>query len=362
MKTFTVTYHHTRNYGAIFQTYALQHTIESLGHSNIIFEYPYESGKKDKILSKSPKATLRNAYLRYLSVIRKNEMMMLDKFFSDFHKNHLSLSREYKNMEDLRNNPPDAECLITGSDQVWNLHTLKEFIPARFLAFGKENAHRISYAASIEGLDYTDTEKEMVKEYLTRFDAISLREQSAKDYIESFACVETKKVIDPVFLLSPDEWRRIAKQPRIMGPYILCYQVQRNPRMQEVVNTLKKKTGYPIVSVCNTSIKWIKSDYTYFDVSPEEFIGLYDNASIVVSASFHGTALGIIFGKPTYGLVKKTRGNRIRELLDLFGLGPFCLDEGKLIPDPVVDWKEINRVLFDERERSLTYLKESIDL
>ena len=45
MKTFTVTYHHTCNYGALLQTYALQHTIESLGHENTVFEYPYATGK-----------------------------------------------------------------------------------------------------------------------------------------------------------------------------------------------------------------------------------------------------------------------------------------------------------------------------
>jgi polysaccharide pyruvyl transferase WcaK-like protein len=361
MKTFTVTYHHTHNYGALLQTYALQHTIESMGHSNLVFEYPYDKTKKAKVITRSPKDTVRNLYLRYLNVLRKKETKRLDSYFVDFHKNHLKVSREYVSMEDLINNPPDADCLISGSDQVWNLNTLPEFIPARFLAFGDEKAKRISYAASIEGLNYSEAQKEMVRNYLTKFDAISLREQSAKEYIEGFSSITAQRVLDPVFLLTPDEWRKISKQPRITGNYILCYQVQRNPRMQTVVDNLKEKTGYRIVSVCNSSIKWIKSDLTLYDVSPEEFIGLYDGASIVVSASFHGTALGVLFGKPTYGLVKKTRGNRIRELLELFGLESFCLSEDSTIPDPKYDTKKVKDVLDNEREKSLRFLRESIE-
>ena len=361
MKTFTVTYHHTHNYGALLQAYALQNTIESMGHSNLIFEYPYGSKDKTKVLSGSPKLMIRKLYLRYLDILRKKEMEKLDIAFSEFHKRYLKLSREYKNMKDLTNNPPNVECLISGSDQVWNLNTLPEFIPARFLAFGDEKAKRISYAASIEGLNYSETQKEMVRDYLHNFNAISLREQSAKEYIEGFASIKAERVLDPVFLLTPGEWRKIAKQTRITENYILCYQVQRNPRMQDVLDVLKNKTGYPVVSVCNSSIKWVKSDYTFFDVSPEEFIGLYDGASIIVSASFHGTALGILFGKPTYGLVKKTRGNRIKELLQLFGLESFCLSEDSVIPDPEYDAKKVKDVLDIEREKSLTFLKESIE-
>lgn len=359
MKTFTVTYHHTHNYGAVLQAYALQHTIESMGHSNLLFEYPYVR-KKKKLLAGSPKETVRNLYLRYLSVVRKNKTNRLEEYFVDFHRKRLTLSRGYKSMEDLVRNPPDADCLISGSDQVWNLNTSPEFIPARFLAFGDEKARRISYAASIEGLDYTDAQKEMVRDYLLRFDAVSLREQSAKEYIEGFVPVQAKRVLDPVFLLTPDEWRKIAAEPRIKGKYILCYQVQRNPRMQEVVDTLRRKTGYPVVSVCNSSIKWIKSDHTFFDVSPEEFIGLYDNAAVVVSASFHGTAFGVLFGKPTYALVKKTRGSRIRELLDLFRLEAFCLAEGSAVPDPVTDTESVRSILESEREKSLAFLKENL--
>lgn len=359
MKTFTVTYHHTTNYGASLQAYALQQAILSLGHENILFEYPYKtsSGKTSFKSKMKPK----NIYLKYLSAVRKKETKALQRYFSEFHSKKLILSPVYSSMEELRQNPPDADCLITGSDQVWNLKTLKEFIPARFLDFGAPDIRRISYAASIEGLNYTDEEKNKIREYLKSFSAVSLREASAKEYIQSFSDCKAVRVIDPVFLRTQSEWLSVAKKPRIDGPYILCYQVRRNKKMQEIADRLKKLTGYPVVSVFNTPIKWIHSDYAFYDVSPEEFVGLYSQAAVVVSASFHGTAFGLLFEKPTYGLVKSGTSNRIAELLHLFDLDKYCISDDADIRELSVEPINIKEEIESERNRALSYLKAALE-
>ena len=150
MKTLTVTFHHTTNYGAVLQTYALQQTIMSLGHENLILE------TKTKQKKKKAKLSIRELYLRYQSWLRRKERKVLVKYFADFHKYRLQLTRPYASMEDLRNDPPDVDCLITGSDQVWNFATTPRFIDSRLLLFGKESAIRFSYAASMEELRYSD--------------------------------------------------------------------------------------------------------------------------------------------------------------------------------------------------------------
>ena len=38
MNTLTVTFHHTTNYGAVLQAYALQQYILGAGHNNLILE------------------------------------------------------------------------------------------------------------------------------------------------------------------------------------------------------------------------------------------------------------------------------------------------------------------------------------
>lgn len=324
MKTLTVTFHHTTNYGAVLQAYALQQTLISMGNENVILETKGISTR-----TKKKKFNIRDFYLNFLSWYRKKEFQRLKKYFADFHKQKLLLTRPYTSMEDLRSDCPDVDCLITGSDQVWKFSTTPRFLDARLLKFGNENAVRFSYAASMEELCYTDEQKKKLSEALSKYKGISVREQSAKEYIESFTPYHCLRVIDPVFLLSKEKWQEFAKEPRIKGPFILCYQVQRNNRMENVAYQIKKKTGYPIVSICNSPIRWIRADYTFFDVSIEEFIGFYQNAAYVVSASFHGVALGIVFEKPVYAMIKDARANRIKDLMHLFELDMFIEHQDK---------------------------------
>lgn len=356
MKTFTVTFHHTCNYGALLQAYSLQTTLRNLGHENTIIEYP-DSNRYYCRISKNPKQAIRGLYMNWLRFLRKKPLMALKNSFRAFHEKRLNLSRVYSHVDELRNDPPAVDCLITGSDQVWKMAGNQALLPARFLDFGTEKMKRISYAASIEALNYTDAQKKQVAQWLSRFDGIALREQSATDYIRDITGnPDVIRVLDPVFLQTKEQWLSIAAKPRIQEPYILCYQVQSNKRMQEVANYLKKKTGYPIVSICPSEMRYIHADHSLHDVSPEEFLGLYNQAAIVVSASFHGTAFGLLFEKPTYGLIRSTHANRIREILALFGLERFCIDTDTAIPNPEIHAEDLREKLEAERAHSLAYL------
>ena len=323
MKTLTVTFHHTTNYGAVLQTYALQQTIMSLGHENVVLDTILKMPKK-----KTP-SSIRELYLRYLSWLRRKQTAKLIKEFNLFRQEKLMMTKPYANMEELNNDPPKVDCLITGSDQVWKFTTTPRFLDARLLQFGKDDAIRFSYAASMEELNYSDAQKEKLKDALVSYKGISVRERSAKEYIESFTPYKVERVLDPVFLLSKDKWLSVSQQPRINSPYILCYQVQSNKQIARVARELKRKTGYPIVSICNSSIRWIQSDYSFHDVSIEEFIGFYNEAAYVVSASFHGVAMGLVFEKPVYALVKSVRANRIKEVMQLFELDDYIISESE---------------------------------
>ena len=128
--------------------------------------------------------------------------------------------------------------------------------------------------------------------------------------------------------------------------------------MQRTVDYLKKLTGYKTVSVLPYSVKWLKTDYSLFDVSPEEFLGLYNGAQMVVSASFHGTAFAHIFGKTVYACVRDGSANRINDIMTLFGVPDFCISENSeiCIPDKF-DRDKVDAKLALEREKSLSFLR-----
>lgn len=356
MKTLTVTYHHTCNYGATLQTYALHHVIKSLGHDNIVFEYP-EVKRKSKPFLKNPYVFIRTQFQRICYLLRKDKIDTRVRMFKDFHAENIQKTRVYTDMDDLRKNTPKVDCLITGSDQVWNMNSLAKFKPAHFLDFGPSDIIRFSYAASIEKLNYTDQQKDYVAKVLASYKGVSLRETSARDYINSFTNADAIQVVDPVFLLNKQEWDSISTEGRIKEPYILCYQVSSNPLMQKMVDYLKKETGCKIVSVCHGTIKWIKSDYSLFDVSPEEFLGLYRNASYVVTTSFHGTALALVHERPFISLVRPDSRNRIVDLLQLLGLEKSCVSSTEEFHVPNIDFSCVRAKIEEERSRSLDFLK-----
>ena len=330
MKTFTVTFHHGSNYGALLQAYALQRVQEDMGISNTVFEYAYPK-TADK--SRSAKAAAASLYTGFLNALHKKAITRRRESFRRFHEERMRLSRVYHSMDELRGDDIDADVLIAGSDQVWRFSGNPEFLPARFLDFGRPGIKKISYAASIEKLNYTDEQKNKVRGWLRDFSAISLREENAREYICGITGREAERVLDPVFLPGREAWEELAAEPGINEPYILCYQVQRCERMQEIVDTLKKRTGFKTVAVLPASVKYIRTDESRFDVSPEEFLGLYKNASAVVTGSFHGTAFGLIFGKPCFAAARPSGSSRIRGLMQLFGSERFFIDADKSVPE-----------------------------
>ena len=361
MKSFTVTFHHSNNYGALLQTYALQQTITRLGIENTVFEYPYRNSFYEKVDFRRPREAAASLYSNFKKILHKDEIKRRKKSFQDFHINRLKLSQTFYSMDELRASEIDADVFITGSDQVWRFSGNQEFLPARFLDFGSESAKRVSYAASIERLNYTDEQKKLAKKWIEPFSAVSLREESARAYISEITGKKAERVLDPVFLFEPKDWDEIAAEPRFKDPYILCYQVQSNSEMQRTVNALKRKTGFKTVAILPASKKYIKTDETLFDVSPEEFIGLYQNAAVVVSGSFHGTALGYLFGKPTYAAVRSSGSDRIRDLASLLGQTRFCIGAGDGIPEiSEFDGVQLKNRIAEEREKSMAFLKNAL--
>lgn len=361
MKTFTVTFHHSHNYGALLQAYALHHTIVGLGHENTVFEYPYGAAFYDKINLRRPKSALSSVYRNFKKLVHKKQLYARDAGFQRFKKNRMCLSREFTSMDDLRSENIDADVLFTGSDQVWRFSGNPEFIPARFLDFGSEKSRRCSYAASIESLSYTEDQKDAVRKYLERFDNISLREESAREYISQITGKEAQRVLDPVFLPGLEAWRSISAERKVKKPYILCYQVQGCPGFGETVNRLKKLTGFTTVAVIPECVNWIHTDVALYDVSPEEFLGLILNSEMVVTASFHGTAFGLISKKPTYAVTRKTGSNRVKEIMRLFGAENFCVSQGDTVPAPEeFDSELVQSRISEEREKSLDYLKKCL--
>ena len=70
----------------------------------------------------------------------------------------------YTSYKALVYNPPQADCYIVGSDQIWNVFYETGRDPAFFLEFVKQG-HKASYAASFSYLDIDAENKARIKSH-----------------------------------------------------------------------------------------------------------------------------------------------------------------------------------------------------
>lgn len=355
MRVAMVTMNAEHNYGAALQAYALQEVIRGLGHD------PAFVDQRLLVHSIAPSSSRpRDAFLRLQQLIHHADLKQgrcaFDSFVNDYQR---LTSERYASYSALAAAPPDADVYLTGSDQVWN--TLN-YQPINFLEFAPEGERRISYAASL-GVDFIAEDHEIrVQQALSQFDAISVREKSAVRLLAPLVSQPVHVHVDPVLLLSMDEWRMISKPVDVLNePYILVYVLYRPEWLNAWLKRLHRETGMSIVLVDVHAWRNIYRNRMIRSAGPREFLWLFDNASTVVTSSFHGTAFSVVFEKDFYALPNPSAPSRIRSLLSLVGLERREVNEITSCNLPErIDYAGVRAAVARERERALGYLRDNL--
>lgn len=335
MKIGIITVHKSPNYGACLQAYALWKYMEQQGNDCEIIDL-YRPYQEDYVPSKRFQLMRQNT--SFASRCKKAVKKMLGikkrkvgKLFSDNAKlkfdefnSQIKYSRTYKGIDELYAAPPIYDLYVSGSDQLWN-PTQPYCLEPFFLTFVPNGGKKISYATSIGITDLTDEEKRKFKDWLSSYDAISVREFQAKKLLESFITDHVIcQVPDPTFLLDVEEWKRLAVNPNIKGKYILLFTLQWSPVLVEYCKRLNAESGLQLVVLTQIQPQYTDGGYTpVTDAGPKEFIGYIANAEMVITNSFHCTVFSIITGANnfyTYIAPSNNLGSRITDLLDIFSL------------------------------------------
>ena len=225
MKVAILTFSKTTNYGAALQCYALSSFIQNAGHEVIIFNAPLDSEEAInvslvRLILRKVKKTLKkiissdkqsnSEFVRYSrNEKEKKEDIYWDKqvrlLFESFNQTHLPpFTKELKNEQDFKEQYPQADLYIVGSDQVWNLSITQKQKQIFFFSFLKDEA-RISYAASFGGsTQWSGTKKETqeINQLLKKFKSISVRESSGISILHDVFHLNGVEVLDPTLLLS----------------------------------------------------------------------------------------------------------------------------------------------------------------
>lgn len=359
MKIGILTFHYAYNYGALMQAWALKEFLISKGH-----DVSFVNHKNKKIVesyciydAKYLKSDSKSAFFIKILLYPLKVILRLVKY----KKFKLFIAKEFqinKKTDDIN----DYEALIVGSDQVWNWKLTGGFDNFYWGKIKSDNNQRyIAYAVSLNS-DKLENENEISK-LLGNFHSISVREQNLVTLLSPLTEKTISFVSDPTLLIDKETWRKLIKpQNSPKKKYILAYPIRDAKNVIHIAKKISEKENkkYHIIRG-EAYLKFWSEDKSL--ESPYGFISLIANADTVVTSSFHGTILSIIFNKRFYTIRCKDKNNvRVESLLDTLGLNNRLInDYNEITHIDEIDYEKVNQKIKDLKTCSVKYLLTAIN-
>ncbi len=334
------------NYGAVLQAYALGEVVKGLG-----YEVEYIS--------------LTWTTFRYYFTSR---LTPLRSIFEKFRKKYLvNFSKSCKSREDLCKAVEDSVLCIVGSDQVWNPEITGSRWPYYFFDFLPEDMPRISYAASFgtETWNHPDIAAD-VKRLLSKFNKVSVREDSGAAICKNLFDTEADIVADPTILLG--NFDRLLQKPGHKDS-IVGFMFSPSRSYYNLLDTIREKSGKKVL-VMDLPSRHSTFDLFKFNISPFTSVPVWitniANASVVVTDSFHCLAFSILFHRDFLFIANnKKLSGRAKSLTSQLGI------EGRIFDNPIdaiekykdlapIDYSKAEKKLCGMREKSMAFLESAL--
>lgn len=371
------------NYGGMLQGYA---TMRLLEKRNIDFELIRYEKKKDLqfIIKSVPR--LFNPILRYekklmLSkkinaklhpVFSKNEAIRRQQF-RQFEKEYFTpKEKKYVGFEALKASASRYDTYITGSDQIWSPSGLESNFYN--LMFVPDQIRKISLSSSFGVSAIPNNQLKRTREYLDRIPFISMRENQGAQIVKDLTGREVPVVVDPVCMLTADEWSQFASSREFCKEkYLFAYLMGSNSEYRTQITEYARKNGLKIVALRHAN-QYVKvdenfGDYCFYDVGPRDFLNLIKNAEIVCTDSYHGSVFSLILHKELaiFSRYSDTetfsKNSRIDTLCENYGVTNRRVskrNELEQILSEKMSFVQIDRVLDSGREKLDQYLDNAL--
>jgi len=364
MKVAILTLHRVFNYGSVLQAYATQKIFEDLGFDVEIVDYITEQRRNKRLFFKVPDSINGSIIYKFIYMILRMFSVLIKKYtFGGFIKRYINLSnKKYITYQDLLAYPPQADVYVTGSDQVWNSKYNEGVDKGFFLEFAPPERIKISFAASFGKTQLDQNEKNIVKKYLKKYKAISVREDSALEILNELGYFNAICLIDPTLQIRKENWEKLASKRIINDRYlVLMLLYNEDDGATLYARKIADIKGLKLVKISWELIKPEFVDILMTHRTPEDFLSLIKYSDFVVTNSFHGLAFSIIFNRQFIVIPRKEFNNRIESLLRLIKLEDRMITSSEEfdVINSVIDYTEVNKILEIEREKALNFIIKS---
>lgn len=320
------------NYGAFLQAYALGRYCESLGA-----DVTYLRDTKEKkcfifMISKNIKKTIYQYKLLY-------------SFWKTQQWFRLSSSNR------------NVYMAIVGSDEIWNVSNSFFKHLSAYIGVGLSCNKIISYAASCNGVTRTQFCEVYGPDPFRKFDAISVRDKSTQELVNSITGTKPQIVLDPTFLI--DDYSSIVIKPKYEN-YILVYGYSFST---EEINEIKRFASKKNLKLISAGA-YLKGDWINIRVpaSPFLFLGLIKYSDYVITSTFHGTVFSVIFNKEFITFARDN--SKIKDLLAEFKIdnrnASLNKDVEKVFAE-AINYSKINDLISVQKRNAKQFLRKQLE-
>lgn len=359
------------NYGSFLQAYALKQLIEELDCKVEFVDYHVgvsviteNADSKNKYVRKIEKGLETFKYQAPLA-----HKLSFIQYKQSFAKKYMPLL----GITDKMNFNPVLDCLVIGSDEVFNCIQKNSNVGYSMELFGKDNHAKklLTYAAS-----FGNTTLEKLKKYrktdevgslLQKFDAISVRDANSGVIVEQLTGKEPVYNLDPV--LTYDYMNCCDKIPqiRVDERYLILYAYAGRISNSEAdwISAYAKKKNLKVYAIGGIQ----KCADRIVVCSPFEVLAYFTNAEEVITDTFHGSIFSVITHRPFTTLIRKSVGNsygneeKLSDLLKRLGLNARMttkIEDAENINAQAIDYASVDDLLKAHREVAKEYLRKNI--
>ncbi len=368
------------NYGGLLQAYALQAILKKMGHQVITVDLPMSDSKKGYLFYlRTIGAVIKRSILRY--IFRKNVVVNIwpternKRIFSQHTRRFVDENIQTTSEIECASQLPSLkkysfDAYIVGSDQVWR-PIYSPGLSHFFLNFLDDNdqVKRVSYAASfgVEQWEFTTEQTKVCGGLARKFDAISVREDTAVDLCDKYFSVKAKQVLDPTFLLNKEDYVALVEKddaPESKGS-LISYVMDLTQDKRKIIDQVSASLDLEVFMVNKSlNIAGKENNDCIFPPVTQWLRGFMD-AEFVITDSFHGTVFAIIFNKPFLAIGNEGRGlTRFTSVLKLFDLESRLITSSQMLGEELlkqpIDWKRVNATLSSKKAESIRFLEEGL--
>ncbi|WP_295567851.1 polysaccharide pyruvyl transferase family protein [uncultured Holdemanella sp.] len=359
------------NYGSFLQAYGLKSLIEELGCAVEFVDYHVGSPLIDSDVKNQNPFTRKIGKgletFKYKAPLKHKFEFI--KYKQQYAKKYMPLLGISENM----NYNPKLDCLVIGSDEVFNCIQKNTNVGYSLELFGKDNKANtlISYAASFGNTTVQKIEKyhktEELGNLLNQFDAISVRDNNSGSIVSTISSKTPVYHLDPV--LTYDYMHKCKDIPEmdIKEKYLILYAYSGRITEQEAdwIQAYAKKKKLKVYAIGGIQ----KCADRFIDCSPFEVLAYFKNAQEIITDTFHGSIFSIINHKPFTTIIRKSVGDsygneeKLSDLLKRLNLADRMttdIETVQTINSKMPDYSNTDSIIASYRKQAKEYLTTNI--